>query len=70
MTSDNQLETARKALCSNKKGLTVMNLSREIKVGYQTAYRIVTVLKVAGEIEPAGFVLAKRHQAQVWKLKA
>lgn len=67
---DNQLEAARKALRSNEKGLTVMNLSRKMKLGYQTAYRIVTVLRAANEIEPADFVKTTGpHLAQAWRLK-
>ena len=66
---DAQLDAARKALRSDK-GLTVMNLSRRIKIGYQTAYRLVTLLKAAGEIESAGYAPTGTHQAQIWKLKS
>ena len=65
-----QLDLARKTLRSAKKGLTVMNLSRETKLPYHTAFKVVTMLRVAGEIDPAGYVPTGTHQAQAWKLVA
>jgi hypothetical protein len=65
-----QLDLTRKALCSAKKGLTVMKLSRETKLPYHTAFKVVSMLRVAGEIEPAGYVPTGTHRAQAWKLVA
>ena len=67
---DNQLDAAREALRSNGKGLTVVGLSREIKLPYHTAFRVVSMLRVAGEIEAAGYAPTGTHQAQIWKLRA
>ena len=47
-----------------------MNLSRETKLAYHTAFRVVSMLRVSGEIEAAGYAPTATHQAQVWKLRA
>lgn len=67
---DNQLQAARNALRSNTKGLTVMSLSRETGLPYHTAFRVMSMLRVAGEIDEAGYAPTGTHQAQIWKLKA
>jgi hypothetical protein len=67
---DNQLDAACEALRFNLKGLTVVGLSREIKLPYHTAFRLMSMLRIAGEIEAAVYAPTGTHQAQIWKLRA
>jgi hypothetical protein len=66
---DIQLEDARQALRASKKGLTVSGLGKKTGMPYHTAFKVVQMLRVAGEIEAAGFVPTGTHQAQAWRLK-